>query len=100
MTLCARAGHKIKNPSTQSYKALQRVPARTRVLITGTPMQNNFMELHALFDFCCPGLLGSRPDFKRTVADRIQDSQVRATSPNIIAWPFSNHPWALPHVQL
>ena len=75
----AHAGHKIKNPSTQFYKALQRIPARTRVLLTGTPMQNDFMELHALFDFCCPGLLGSRPAFKRAVADRIQIGQARAS---------------------
>jgi SNF2-related domain len=73
-------GHKIKNPSTKLYKVLQRFSSRMRVIITGTPMQNNFMELHALFDFCCPELLGSRPHFKREFADPIQYGQARAVA--------------------
>ena len=30
----------------------------------GTPIQNDLMELHALFDYVCPGLLGDRAGFR------------------------------------
>lgn len=35
-----------------------------RLIISGTPVQNNLMELHALYDFCCEGLLGDAREFK------------------------------------
>lgn len=37
--------------------------------------QNNLMELHALYEYCCPGLLGDRTHFKRQFANKIADSQ-------------------------
>jgi SNF2 family DNA or RNA helicase len=57
-------GHKVKNVSTKTYKALHGLPARMRVVVTGTPMQNNLMEMHALLDMACPGLLPDRKAFK------------------------------------
>lgn len=53
-------GHKIKNPRTQIYKQLQSIPQKIAVIITGTPMQNNLMELFALFDFVSPVSLLSK----------------------------------------
>jgi hypothetical protein len=47
-------GHKIKNPRMQLRKHLDAVPARVRVIISGTPIQNNLQEMHTLFDFACP----------------------------------------------
>ncbi|MEW5317269.1 MAG: hypothetical protein WDW38_008580 [Sanguina aurantia] len=58
-------GHKVKNPRMKLVAALQEIPVVMRVIISGTPVQNNLMELHALFDFCCPGLLGERRTFKQ-----------------------------------
>ena len=58
-------GHKCKNPKTKQYQALQTLPAGLWVVVTGTPIQNNLMELHALFDLCNPGLLGDKRDFKQ-----------------------------------
>lgn len=58
-------GHKIKNPRMKLVEALKEIPVVMRVIISGTPVQNNLMELHALFDFCCPGLLGERRTFKQ-----------------------------------
>lgn len=45
---------------TQIARALGRIPCRRRVLLTGTPLQNDLQELYALMDFVAPGLLGSR----------------------------------------
>ena len=49
------AGHKIKNPSTQVSKCLHSIPAKHRIILTGTPIQNSFDEMWALFDFACQG---------------------------------------------
>ncbi|KAG6604310.1 Protein CHROMATIN REMODELING 24, partial [Cucurbita argyrosperma subsp. sororia] len=57
-------GHLIKNPSTQRAKSLLEIPSAHRIIISGTPLQNNLKELWALFNFCCPDLLGDKKWFK------------------------------------
>ncbi|CAI9102867.1 OLC1v1001222C1 [Oldenlandia corymbosa var. corymbosa] len=57
-------GHLIKNPSTQRAKSLIQIPAARRIIISGTPLQNNLKELWALFYFCCPELLGEYKWFR------------------------------------
>nr|GMD62646.1 protein CHROMATIN REMODELING 24 isoform X2 [Ipomoea batatas] len=57
-------GHLIKNPSTQRAKSLHEIPCAHRIIISGTPIQNNLKELWALFNFCSPGLLGDNKWFK------------------------------------
>ncbi|TKY60449.1 CHROMATIN REMODELING 24 [Spatholobus suberectus] len=57
-------GHLIKNPSTQRAKSLLEIPSAHRIVISGTPLQNNLKELWALFNFCCPELLGDNKWFK------------------------------------
>ncbi|MBA0857952.1 hypothetical protein Goshw_019441 [Gossypium schwendimanii] len=58
------SGHLIKNPSTQRAKSLLDIPSAHRIVISGTPIQNNLKELWALFNFCCPELLGDNKWFK------------------------------------
>ncbi|KAK9054578.1 hypothetical protein SSX86_025657 [Deinandra increscens subsp. villosa] len=57
-------GHLIKNPSTQRAKSLCAIPCAHRIIISGIPLQNNLKELWALFNFCCPELLGDKKCFK------------------------------------
>ncbi|KAM0968992.1 hypothetical protein ACFX2A_017568 [Malus domestica] len=57
-------GHLIKNPSTQRAKSLLEIPCGHRIIVSGTPLQNNLKELWALFNFCCPELLGDKKCFK------------------------------------
>ncbi|KAL4567255.1 hypothetical protein LXL04_022833 [Taraxacum kok-saghyz] len=57
-------GHVLKNYSTQRAKNLRKIPCRHRNIITGTLLQNNLKEMWALVNFCCPGLLGDKRDFK------------------------------------
>ncbi|ROT35462.1 SNF2 family domain-containing protein [Sodiomyces alkalinus F11] len=47
-------GHKMKNPKTKIYKDLIRIKAQWRMLLTGTPVQNNLMEMLALLNFIDP----------------------------------------------
>ena len=58
-------GHRVKNADSKTYQALWGLGISRRLLITGTPVQNDLRELHALMDFVCPGLLGELKQFKR-----------------------------------
>ena len=57
----------IKNPSARQTKAVKRLRASARIALTGTPLENRLSDLWSLFDFLCPGLLGSAAKFKRVV---------------------------------
>jgi hypothetical protein len=54
----------IKNPDSQRYKATRLLKARNRIVITGTPIENNTFDLYGQFSFACPGLLGTKQYFK------------------------------------
>ena len=55
----------IKNPGTRQTKAAKRLKARSRIALTGTPVENRLSDLWSLFDFLNPGLLGSAASFTR-----------------------------------
>ncbi|CAL9150868.1 unnamed protein product [Musa hybrid cultivar] len=57
-------GHIIKNPKTQRSKSISDIQSSHRIIISGTPIQNNLKELWALFNFCCPDILGDKDTFK------------------------------------
>ncbi|EDV43563.1 uncharacterized protein Dana_GF18554 [Drosophila ananassae] len=56
-------GHIIKNGKTKSSKAIKRLKANHRLILSGTPIQNNVLELWSLFDFLMPGFLGTEKQF-------------------------------------
>ena len=58
----------IKNPASESAQQLRRIPARTRLALTGTPIENGVGDLWAILDFANPGLVGSRPAFVAQLA--------------------------------
>ncbi|KAF6780286.1 hypothetical protein AHF37_00272 [Paragonimus kellicotti] len=60
MVICDE-GHRLKNATVHTSMALRQIPARRRILLTGTPVQNDLNELWSLADFCAPGILGSSP---------------------------------------
>ncbi|CAH0001043.1 unnamed protein product [Clonostachys byssicola] len=47
-------GHKMKNPETKIYKDLRRIPSKWKMLLTGTPVQNNLLEMTSLLSFINP----------------------------------------------
>ncbi|AHJ97743.1 DEAD/DEAH box helicase [Hymenobacter swuensis] len=61
----------IKNPASQRYRAACQLRSRGRVVLTGTPIENNTYDLYALLSFTCPGLLGSLRQFRARYATRI-----------------------------
>ncbi|KAI4466822.1 snf2/rad54 family member [Holotrichia oblita] len=52
-------GHKIRNPEAKVSQAVKQFRTPHRLMLTGSPMQNNLQELWSLFDFICPSLLGT-----------------------------------------
>ncbi|HLY82062.1 MAG TPA: DEAD/DEAH box helicase, partial [Acidimicrobiales bacterium] len=53
----------VKNPANETARQLRRVPARSRLALTGTPIENGLGDLWAILDFTNPGMVGSRPAF-------------------------------------
>ena len=53
----------IKNPANETAQQLRRIPARSRIALTGTPIENGLGDLWSILDFTNPGLVGSRPTF-------------------------------------
>jgi hypothetical protein len=53
----------IKNPASETAQQLRRLDARTRIVLTGTPIENGLGDLWALMDFVNPGLVGDRATF-------------------------------------
>ncbi|HET9773105.1 MAG TPA: DEAD/DEAH box helicase, partial [Acidimicrobiia bacterium] len=53
----------IKNPASDTAQELRRIPARCRLALTGTPVENGLGDLWSILDFTNPGLVGPRPVF-------------------------------------
>ena len=53
----------IKNPTSETAQQLRRIQARTRVALTGTPIENGLGDLWAIMDYTNPGLVGPRAPF-------------------------------------
>ncbi|MDO3377313.1 DEAD/DEAH box helicase [Geoalkalibacter halelectricus] len=63
----------IKNPVTKQARAVKSLRGRARIALTGTPVENRLSDLWSLFDFTCPGLLGTAPRFKQFVSSLEKD---------------------------
>ena len=57
-SVCLDEGHKIRNPTTIVSTICKSLPAFHRIILSGTPIQNNLIELWSLVDFIYPGRLG------------------------------------------
>lgn len=64
LLVCDEA-HRLKNRENQTSMALNSIPVKRRILLTGTPMQNDLEEFFAMVDFTNPGMLGTQEDFRR-----------------------------------
>lgn len=62
----------IKNHTSRGYRAARDLRTPFKLVVTGTPMENNLHELWALTSIACPGLLGGRREFGRTFRDPIE----------------------------
>jgi len=67
----------IKNFSSQVSKAAKILRGRNRLALSGTPIENNSMELWSLFDFLMPGFLGTFQWFNKQFAQAIEKDDDR-----------------------
>ena len=54
----------IKNPNSKRYKAMRVLKSRNKIVMTGTPIENNTFDLYAQFSFINPGIFGGQSHFK------------------------------------
>ena len=57
-------GHRIRNPDAAVTLAAKQLNTEHRIILSGSPVQNNLRELWSLFDFISPGRLGDLPTFE------------------------------------
>ena len=68
----------VKNPQSQAYRCAKRLPAPFKLAITGTPMENNLLELWSLLSITAPGLFARADRFTeyyRSPIEKGKDSQ-------------------------
>ena len=58
-------GHRLKNSENQTYGALMGIRCKRRVILSGTPIQNDLLEYFSLVHFVNEGILGSSGDFRK-----------------------------------
>lgn len=63
----------IKNEDSQRTRAIMKLSSARRVALTGTPVENSLSELHSLFEFLNPGLLGTSKEFQGMIRDMGSD---------------------------
>ena len=62
----------IKNAGTRQARAVRGLPARSRLALTGTPVENHLGELWSIMEFTSPGLLGPAEKFRENFAVPVQ----------------------------
>jgi len=68
----------IKNPESLRYNAVRLLQSRNKMVITGTPIENNTFDLYGQLSFACPGLLGTKQFFRdhySTPIDKFKDNR-------------------------
>jgi non-specific serine/threonine protein kinase len=70
----------IKNPHSQRFKAVRLLKSKNRLVLTGTPIENNTFDLYSQFSFLNPGIFGSVKHFKSTFSEAIDKDQDEYTS--------------------
>ncbi|XP_058066035.1 DNA repair and recombination protein RAD54B-like [Anopheles bellator] len=68
-------GHRLKNSDVKVFGVLSKIECLRRVIITGTPIQNDLQEFYSLINFVNPGVLGPYQDFKARYETPIVISQ-------------------------
>ncbi|ATM24590.1 helicase SNF2 (plasmid) [Streptomyces alboflavus] len=83
--IAADEAQHLKNPHASTTKTVAAVPARARVALTGTPMENSLAELWSILDWTNPGLLGPLQRFRTRYARPIETGADPAAADRLAA---------------
>ncbi|WIM68601.1 DEAD/DEAH box helicase [Corynebacterium breve] len=65
----------IKNSSTRASRSVRAIPARHRIALTGTPIENRLSEMRSILDFVNPGMLGGASFFRNHFSKPIETAR-------------------------
>ncbi|XP_030648162.1 ATRX chromatin remodeler, like [Chanos chanos] len=74
-------GHVLKNEMSVISQAMSTIRTRRRIILTGTPLQNNLSEYHCMVNFIKENLLGSLREFRNRFMNPIQNGQCADSTP-------------------
>uniref|UniRef100_A0AAQ5YLQ9 DNA helicase n=1 Tax=Amphiprion ocellaris TaxID=80972 RepID=A0AAQ5YLQ9_AMPOC len=74
-------GHILRNERSNISKAMNAIKTQRRVVLTGTPLQNNLVEYHCMVNFIKTNLLGSLREFRNRFINPIQNGQCADSTP-------------------
>jgi len=73
--IIADEGHRLKSANIKTAQAIRSMPTRRRVILSGTPIQNDLGEFFSMIDFVNPGLFESYGSFKKVFEEPIVRSR-------------------------
>lgn len=74
LVICDEA-HRLKNDKTKTAMAINNLPAKKRLLLSGTPIQNDLVEFYSLVSLANPQVLGDVSQFKKLYANPILEGR-------------------------
>ncbi|XP_041363307.1 DNA repair and recombination protein RAD54B-like [Gigantopelta aegis] len=77
-------GHRLKNSAIKTTAIIGNLAISRRVVLTGTPIQNDLKEFFSIIEFCNPGILGSSASFRRVFEDPIVASRQPGASQEVV----------------
>ncbi|KAH9816886.1 P-loop containing nucleoside triphosphate hydrolase protein [Melampsora americana] len=80
--IIADEGHRLKSIEAKTTQALRTLKTQRRVVLSGTPIQNNLNEYYAMVDFVNPGILSDLKSFKKKFEQPIAKSREPGSTPS------------------
>ncbi|KAG2383648.1 hypothetical protein C9374_004319 [Naegleria lovaniensis] len=68
-------GHKLKNANIKIFQTLKKLSTPRRIVLSGTPLQNDLNEFFTICDFINPGLLGDATSFKNLFTNQLREDK-------------------------
>lgn len=95
-TLVLDEAQNVKNPDAQRSQLLQEIPRHSAVVVTGTPIENQPLDIWTLTNFAVPGYLGDRQQFMDAIANS-PSLLANAVKPLLLRRTVSDVATELPH---